>query len=126
MVEYKNKLITLQNGGTRNNYYKLYKNGTSKRINKELYLKKVKVGGGYNNNVIQNSIQENINIQNSIPKNINITSNITISFVSVNLNIYTASMYPPINAVIQSNIDISNILGFLSVSIVSQFFVIYV
>ena len=72
MVEYKNKLITLQNGGTRNNYYKLYKNGTSKRINKELYLKKVKVGGGYNNNVIQNSIQENINIQNSIPKNINI------------------------------------------------------
>lgn len=39
MVEYK-KIVKLQNGGIRNYYSKLYKNGNQKKITKQEYLKK--------------------------------------------------------------------------------------
>jgi len=40
MVEYKKLLINLKGGGTRNYYYKLYKNGNKIRVNKNEYYKK--------------------------------------------------------------------------------------
>jgi nicotinic acid phosphoribosyltransferase len=48
MVEYKKKEVKLQNGGVRNYYSKLYKNGTEKKITKQEYLKKMSGGGGGN------------------------------------------------------------------------------
>ena len=44
MVEYKKKIVKLQNGGIRNYYSKLYKNGTEKKITKQEYLKKMSGG----------------------------------------------------------------------------------
>lgn len=44
MVEYKKKILKLQNGGVRNYYSKLYKNGTEKKITKNEYLKKMSGG----------------------------------------------------------------------------------
>ena len=44
MVEYKKKFLKLQNGGFRNYYSKLYKNGTEKKITKNEYLKKMSGG----------------------------------------------------------------------------------
>ena len=49
MVEYKKKEVKLQNGGFRNYYSKLYKNGTEKKITKQEYLKKMSGGDGGNN-----------------------------------------------------------------------------
>ena len=49
MVEYKKKEVKLQNGGIRNYYSKLYKNGNEKKITKKEYLKKMSGGGGDNN-----------------------------------------------------------------------------
>ena len=46
MVEYHSKAITLQSGGTRNYYYKTYKNGGTKKILKGEYLKKTKKQSG--------------------------------------------------------------------------------
>jgi nicotinic acid phosphoribosyltransferase len=48
MVEYKKKEVKLQNGGFRNYYSKLYKNGNEKRITKQEYLKKMSGAGGNN------------------------------------------------------------------------------
>ena len=44
MVEYKKKEVKLQNGGFRNYYSKLYKNGNEKKITKKEYLKKMSGG----------------------------------------------------------------------------------
>ena len=49
MVEYKKKEVKLQNGGIRNYYSKLYKNGNEKKITKKEYLKKMSGGQGGNN-----------------------------------------------------------------------------
>ncbi len=46
MVEYKKKKIQLQNGGSRNYYYKVLASGEKQRINKEEYLAKTKKKGG--------------------------------------------------------------------------------
>jgi len=40
MVEYKKKIINLKGGGSRTLYYKEYKNGGNKRVNKEEAIKK--------------------------------------------------------------------------------------
>ena len=41
MVQYFKKEVQLKNGGIRNYYSKLYKNGNVKKITKEEYFKKV-------------------------------------------------------------------------------------
>ena len=46
MVKHHSKVIKLQGGGTRKQYYKTYKNGGTKRILKEEYLKKTKKQSG--------------------------------------------------------------------------------
>jgi len=56
MVEYKKKEVKLQNGGFRNYYSKLYKNGTEKKITKQEYLKKMSGGGGNNTGYTKNRI----------------------------------------------------------------------
>ena len=44
MVEYKKKKIQLQNGGTRNYYYKIYQDGKKKQVSKEEYTSNKKGG----------------------------------------------------------------------------------
>jgi len=50
MVEYKKKKIQLQNGGSRNYYYKVLASGEKQRIKKEEYLEKTKKKGGEGEN----------------------------------------------------------------------------
>ena len=61
MVEYIKRNIKLQKGGSRNLYYKKYKNGNEKRINKDLYIKK----GGSNNETENINETENVNENNT-------------------------------------------------------------
>ncbi len=51
MVEYKKKRIQLQNGGSRNYYYKEFSNGKKEQISKEEYLNK-KGGDEVNNRLV--------------------------------------------------------------------------
>jgi len=51
MVEYKKKRIQLQNGGSRNYYYKEFSNGKKEQISKEEYLNK-KGGDELNNRLV--------------------------------------------------------------------------
>jgi len=52
MVEYKKKKIQLQNGGSRNYYYKVLASGEKQRIKKEEYLEKTKKKGGEGENTL--------------------------------------------------------------------------
>jgi hypothetical protein len=57
MVEYKKLLINLKGGGTRNYYYKIYKNGIETRINKNDYI----LNGGYEYDTCRTLLKKNKN-----------------------------------------------------------------
>jgi len=61
MVEYKKRRVQLQSGGYKYQYYKQYKNGKEKKIEKEEYYKNKKGGTNVQQNCSRNSLSRNIN-----------------------------------------------------------------
>jgi len=74
MVEYNRKKIQLQNGGTRNYYYKINSNGKKERVTKEQYLRNSKKGGNITSYIPDNTtINQTFNNKYVVNNRFNIT-----------------------------------------------------